>query len=747
MAKILRPTWVTVTLLSLIISVVVGSIEDAHWIQDESPLTASLLLGVVFGLLLSKSRFRPWFVILYALFISLIIPLQSIGRVVPSLGQFFVIPLPDVLNGMNVRLWTFYIRASGWLETWRAGENIKDTGLFVVLLGSILALGAIWLMWAVIRRRRALEGVLPLGILMAINVHLDRQPLTNFMIFLFAVLLLQARTSFSEQNEDWNRRRIDYPEQLGLEWSGSALALAIVIIFFARSAPLLGTPDGWQAISEWVNRAHEETSTTATRLFSGVNPPPPNPTQKKTVYVHTPDMGRIGAPIAKGEDTVMWVKISDAPPPPPDVNAYEQSESTIRTHYWRNAIYSTYNGRGWGQAQLTADTRELSVLREKPPVGRYYLTQQFEFEAVNTGHLFAVSEPIKTGGSVSLRDLQVGGSQLVEGQASNYQVISEATDVSANMLIEASKDYPPDIRAVYLQLPDELPARVRSMAERLTAGVSDPYHKALRIQNYLRENYKYDVNVPESPADKDAVDYFLFDATGGFCSHYASSMAVLLRAVGVPARIATGYAMGYYDYKHEAFRVSESAAHAWVEVYFPGYGWIEFEPTAVRPVINYLELTRSSLNQTPSTAAENNPALKTKPYFVWLVLFGAVLLLAMPFLLLRMFSASRQPPVIQVTVLYRRMRRMLAWAGLEAAPSMTPDEYLARYTGQLQAYSHLQRALGQATSLYRETTFSPHPPDERRVRVASQLWQNSFRDWLVLWLKAFWARLRVRVKS
>jgi hypothetical protein len=114
----------------------------------------------------------------------------------------------------------------------------------------------------------------------------------------------------------------------------------------------------------------------------------------------------------------------------------------------------------------------------------------------------------------------------------------------------------------------------------------------------------------------------------------------------------------------------------------------------------------------------------------------------MPFLLLRMFSTTRQAPVIQVDVLYRRMRRVLSWAGLTAAPSMTPDEYLALYCGRLQPYEQLSQALSQATTLYRETTYSPRPPDESRVRRASYLWQRSINEWLTLWLKEIWKRIK-----
>ena len=90
--------------------------------------------------------------------------------------------------------------------------------------------------------------------------------------------------------------------------------------------------------------------------------------------------------------------------------------------------------------------------------------------------------------------------------------------------------------------------------------------------------------MPEPPDDViDIADYFLFELQRGYCDYYATAFIVLARAVGIPARFATGYAVGYWNPNEAAFIVTESEAHSWPEVYFPDYGWIPFEPTAGRP--------------------------------------------------------------------------------------------------------------------------------------------------------------------
>lgn len=742
--KYIRRYWVTLTVFSVMVSTLIYSLDEANWVANDAPLVSSLLMGIAFGWMLATARFGGLFSLFYALFIAVVIPIQAVGNILPSPGRVLNTPPGELVNAMNLRGVEFSLRASGWIDTLRAGENIRDTGLFLLLLGMILVLCAIWLMWAMIRRRQALTGLLPIALLLAINIHLSRQALTNYMIFLFSGLLLVARTSYNHQHEDWRHRQVDYPEQLGMEWASSALILALAAVLIARLAPLFGTAEGWNALSDWINRYHEQTSDTATRLFAGVNTPPPELNEKKAVNVNTPNMSEIGAPIAQGSETIMWVRTSD-PPPVPEEIAMNIPLAAPPIHYWRNGIYSVYTGRGWASAPLIEIASAQDPLPEQPPAGRYFLRQNFQLEARHTGALFSTNEPVQADRGISLRRSPMGDGQILEGRVSEYQVISAATRVSANRLAAASVEYPVEIQTAYLQLPDTLPGRVRTLTRRLVDGKNDPYHQVIAVQNYLRENFEYDLAAGEAPEGRDVVDNFLFDEQRGFCTHYATAMAVMLRTAGIPARVVTGYAMGIYIHDRGAYRVPESAAHAWVEVYFPGYGWIEFEPTATHSPIVYVDEAQFDAGTLPAAAPIDRMKPIPTPLLAGAVLVGALVLLALPFFLLRMFSASRRAPVIAVDMLYRRMRRLLAWADLRAAPSTTPDEYLVYSAGRLQEYERLNQALHQVTSLYRESTYSSHPPDETRVRRANSAWQQSFSEWLRLWLKAYWRRLKARV--
>lgn len=740
--NILKRNWVTSLLLSAMISTIIFSLQSANWVSDDEALSTAFLTGILFGWLLSRSRFTWWLALPYSILISFIIAVEAAARVLPGWMALFTHSPGGVFEQMNLRIVNFSLRVAQWLETLRAGENVEDPGLFVVLTAAVLALCAVWLMWRIMRSRSALSGVLPIGLLYAINVHLSRQPLTGYMIFLFCLLLLIVRTEYNRQHEEWQRRKVDYPEQLGLEWGGAAAAIVLAIVLLSRAAPFLGTPEGWRAISEWVSRANQETETTATRLFSGVNSPPTAPGED-TVYATQPNLGSIGEPIPQGDRAIMWVRTSDPPPPPAEMGM-PQPDAPAYIHYWRGAVYGEYNGRGWLKIAAGGPPIVQSDAPVEPPAGRYFLRQDFSLVADHSTALFAASDPVAIGRGAALRRVNPGGGMLVESSTSNYQVISAATRVTANQLAGDSMDYAEEIRAVYLTLPEGIPPRVAALAGRVVGGEKDAYHKALKIQNYLRENYNYNLAVPRAPEDRDVVDYFLFDQPAGFCSHYASAMTVMLRSVGVPARVVTGYAMGEFTQERQAYRVPESGAHAWVEVFFPGYGWVEFEPTPARTAIVYTEEAQPV--EEPGTVVEldENHAPQADPSFVALVIVGAALFLALPFFLLRIFSTGRQPLPVQVSVLYRRIRQALSWAGMRAASSVTPDEYLAMYTGRLGQYALLSQALHQATALYRESVYSPRPPDERRVRSASLLWRRSFRDWMVLWMRVKWQNLRAR---
>jgi len=168
--------------------------------------------------------------------------------------------------------------------------------------------------------------------------------------------------------------------------------------------------------------------------------------------------------------------------------------------------------------------------------------------------------------------------------AGTYTVTSLVSTADKQTLRKAAATYPDYIKAKYLQLPSTLPPRVKALAHSLLDNIPTAYDKAETLETFLRSPpYSYSPQVKATPPGKDPIEYFLFDLRQDFCEYFASAMVVMLREAGVPARLVEGFTTGAYDSASNAYVVKEQDAHAWVEVYFPQYGWIEFEPTPSQP--------------------------------------------------------------------------------------------------------------------------------------------------------------------
>ncbi len=722
--------WIPLLVGGGLIWLFIDSVERARWVKDSAPFTTCILLGLGCGLLLGVSRFSGRFALLYSLLLSLSVIAQAVGGIVYSPRVMLAVPFLDILWMMNARLVTLAERGAGWLALIAGGGVIRDTGLFIFLIGLLAWNACAWLAWSMVRRRRALDGLLPFGFLLTLNIYLSGQRVGGLLLFLVLTVLLVAHTFYNFQNRDWERRRIDYPDELGLEWSFGAAGIAVIVFLLALAFQQFGTAEGRRQISEIYQRMIERSEKTAERLFTDVNAPR---ALEATPQAKPPNLEMIGPPPDQGQEAVMYVRLNDPTPVPSDPYHREQ-KSTIRRHYWRSQVFTTYTGQGWS-GPPPRDAR-LSAMPIDPPAGRYRLEQSFQILARHDQDLFSVENPFTTSQDTALVYVGPDDSGLVRGAPSVYALVSWAADPSISELAAAGSDYPPEISAAYLQLPESLPWRVRDLARRVAGDSTIPYEKARRVESYLRLNYPYKLDTPPPAANADAVDYFLFEAHGGFCTYYASAMAVMLRAEGVPARVVTGYAMGDYDYQLGGFRVPRSAAHAWVEVYFPGYGWVEFEPTAAFDPFTRPEGERTLPTPTTAPASEEEAPLSPASLAILIgLLLAVVAALALMFLsgsgrLER--RAGRRRAGSREEALYLGVRRALGWAGLHSAPSDTPDEFLHACAARLQSRPRLWAALQSATDLYRQAAFSPRPPASQARLAAERAWQAAFVQWLGL---------------
>lgn len=298
------------------------------------------------------------------------------------------------------------------------------------------------------------------------------------------------------------------------------------------------------------------------------------------------------------------------------------SVDTTHRAYMRGETRSFYNGSGWemsdGDKQaangpvaltnpLARDQRynvsKLKTVTVTQTVER--LNEDDAYPVLFGAYAFNKVESIngQPGGSERLRwvprqmELRWNNTRR-DNYPSTYTIESEMPISTGDELRTAAALPNPAQFAEYLQLPRDLPQRVRQLAQQVTASGSTSYDKAKLLEQYLQTTFPY-TNEPktEQAQSGDFVDRFLFEIKEGYCDYFSSAMAVLSRTIGIPSRWVKGYTAGQQDIADPSFgefpidgtddttgsglyTVRNSDAHSWVELYFPGYGWIPFEATS-----------------------------------------------------------------------------------------------------------------------------------------------------------------------
>jgi transglutaminase-like putative cysteine protease len=358
-----------------------------------------------------------------------------------------------------------------------------------------------------------------------------------------------------------------------------------------------------------------------------------------------------------------------------------------------------------------------------------------------------------------------------------YEGASNLPTIQPRDLRTASPDYPEPIRQVYLQLP-RLDPRVKRLADEITAGSQNEYDKAANIERHLMAHYAYTLDLSGTHGEDPLAD-FLFVRRAGHCEYFASAMTVLLRAEGIPARYVTGFSPGEYNDVGRDYIIRESDAHAWVEVYFPGYGWITFDPTPPGDakhagiferlslywdsfqftwsewVVNYdfshqftlaenaqqasrswSDRARDFYNQREDRAMQSILALDTKAEASPLFLPGLlVLLLALLFylrgrsmlgyLVQRWSLRARRGGNLTAGLAaleYNEMLRLLERRGWKKAVSQTPLEFAAAIPA-----ADLAGPVARLTELYQSARFGNHPARVDQMSSLLRLIRNSIR--------------------
>jgi len=655
------------------------------------------------------------------------------------IGYLLAGPLPYLL--WRDRILVLYGRLVEWIGLALRGGTGRDSLLFILMLSVI----AWWLgytaMWNTARYQRVWRAVLPSGIVLFVNLYYyPGSKLTVYlMIYLLCALLLVVRSYTVLQEHRWVREGVGYNSDVRVDLLRSGLVLAVVAILLAWVAPTAATSESAYDLWRRVEGPWRRVEDNFNRMFS---------TLRSQSFVQGNPFGRTLT--LRGPRVLR------------DVPVLQITAPSDKRYYWRGVVFDRYTGGGW--INTDDDSVQLDGWQQPKLVAfeaREEVTQTVTVLLPADTLIFAAPQPHRV--SVATRadaNIMVDGvevSQLISYRSlmkgSFYSVVSSLSIADENSLRLSGTDYPAWARERYLQLPDSLPQSVRAQAESIAGNLVTAYDKATAIEVWLRANVTYDDQTPAPPQDEDGVAYVL-RVRRGYCDYYASAMVMMLRSLGVPARLAVGYAQGTYDPINRVFLVKERDAHSWVEVFFPKYGWVEFEPTASQPLIpRPLPIPQGTATPEPApsdsgdvrpppTREDREPedpgfvgggGAFRRPLGAWVwVLAAVVAFLAGLFAAISIFERRGLGGLSRTAQMYARLLRFSGWLHVRWRDSYTPHERGLEFAS---AVPEASRVILQVTDDYTCEQYSLTPP---ACETSEKIWRElSPRLWL--------AGLRLRV--
>ncbi len=596
---------------------------------------------------------------------ALLIPLARAGLGLVEMAQ-------------RLAQWVSDVRTAG-----RASHADADA-VFRWLLGMVAWAAAAWAAWWLYARQQTLTALLPAGVLLASNAFLfwdGRLWLPFFLAGLTLVGVLMQRWTLEQR---WKRLGMDYSVDVQLDIVLAAGGMALLVMLAGSWMPrvTLQPAADWFAgqVSAPINRVERA----GQQLFPGLRRAPGSLLATGGRAGAMPRAHLLTDGPELGQEVVMRVSTDELAG-----LAFGQQPHAAMQHNWRALTFDSYDGRGWRNSPLAAeDFAAGEPWGDEALPWRRPVRQWVSLERGGDRALYAAGEPLAANRPYQLllrsavdNPADAMAAMLASGRS--YQVLSLLPAADESVLAAAGADYPPDVAALYLALPD-LPQRVGLLAEQVTQGAGTPYDQALALEAFLRQ-FPYDLAVGAPPADRDVVDYFLFDVQAGYCDYYASAMVVMARSLGIPARLAVGYATGDYDQASRAFVVREQNAHSWPELYFPGVGWLRFEPTAAQPQPQRIPLPGEALGYAEIDATQVQADLQTmredeivRRRLGWLgAVVGALVLVLVSWL----WRRRRPPP--ELAALYGRLGRWGRRLGQPARPGDSPGEYGRKLSGQV----------------------------------------------------------------
>jgi len=449
--------------------------------------------------------------------------------------------------------------------------------------------------------------------------------------------------------------------------------------------------------------------------------------------------------------------------------------------HWRGIVLTNFDGKRWftprhGEIVISPDSGgEYRFPPAGLPSGDFFpLRYTVMMEPVATDAVFVAPRPEMLRGRFANESERMGVPRsrtylLLDktGSLSNpfhndikvrYEGVSLLPIIPPAQLRKSSAVYPDDIRDLYLQVP-QLDPRIKKLAEKIVEKSHNEYDRAANIELYLKSHYGYTLDLTGRQTD-DPLAYFLFERREGHCEYFAAAMTVMLRDLGIPARYVGGFLPGEYNDLGGDYIIRASDAHAWVEAYFPGYGWITFDPTPAGNgkrkgllarmglywdwfqfawdewVINYDFGHQMNLAQNVQKTSRDwgertlryyhdkqrdairllmalDRRTEASPYFLPSVLVFLIALLIylrgrplIGYLIARWRVRARRGGNLTASLAaleYREMLRLLEKRGWKKAPSQTPLEFASAIPA-----TDLSAPVAQLTELYQSARFGDH---------------------------------------
>lgn len=603
--------WPTIGLHIALLETVAARLLATTWTPHLNLVEGFTAIGFVIGTSLGYSRFHrrlaSWLTFFYML---VMLPLQWTLVIAKEVS------LEEKLTSVYGRL---YYAIAAFVER----RPVDDTLFFVAIMSIAFWIISSWAGFTLVRNQNYLGAVLPSAIgLLIIQGYDNVRPgrMWFLAMFTFLALLLLGRLQFLKNRASWRARHIFLSPDNSFDLTSSMTVMAGLLIIAAWMAP--ASASGWDsAVKAW-NEATRPWHDFTQRMENAVSALQSPNRGRPTEFYGTELRLGLGFP---NSPTVMFTARTPNLPPGEEPPRY----------YWRGRVYDQFVDGEW---QTTGTSKEdFLPTAKQPPSSAEETPARFSFQ-IGEGRmslLYGPSEPIwmSRSGTRAVSSAIEGQEKEVFSWAASpvlmpgemYQVDALIKNPTTVQLRGAGTEYPEWVTDKYLQLPEGFSPRIAALAQNITANANTPYDKATAVTNYLRKNLKYIQKIQSPPRDKDPLEWVLFEYKQAYCVYYATSEILMLRSVGIPARMAVGFTQGNAmtvdigpgqqpRVIDGAYVVMRNNAHAWPEVYFPGIGWVEFEPTAGEAPLDRPQPILASENEgglaTDLRAEENqDPAL------------------------------------------------------------------------------------------------------------------------------------------